>query len=82
MALTEKEADIDELVPKVEKAMQAYQICKDRRRRFRRRWGSTLRSTNRSVALNLGANDDGEVWKPKPSTRKPETKQLVSLSPS
>jgi exonuclease VII small subunit len=27
---TQKEPDIDQLVPKVEKAMQAYQICKDR----------------------------------------------------
>jgi len=26
----QKEPDIDQLVPKVEKAMQAYQICKDR----------------------------------------------------
>src|SRR5271165_4875979 len=27
---TQKEPDIDQLVPKVKKAMQAYQICKDR----------------------------------------------------
>jgi exonuclease VII small subunit len=27
---TQKEPDIDQLVPKVEKAMQAYQICRDR----------------------------------------------------
>jgi exodeoxyribonuclease VII small subunit len=27
---TQTEPDIDQLVPKVEKAMQAYQICKDR----------------------------------------------------
>jgi hypothetical protein len=27
---TQKEPDIDQLVPKIEKAMQAYQICKDR----------------------------------------------------
>jgi exodeoxyribonuclease VII small subunit len=27
---TQKEPDIDQLVPKVEKAMKAYQICKDR----------------------------------------------------
>jgi hypothetical protein len=27
---TQKEPDIDQLVPKVEKAMQAFQICKDR----------------------------------------------------
>jgi exonuclease VII small subunit len=27
---TQKEPDIDQLVPKVEKAMQAYTICKDR----------------------------------------------------
>ena len=27
---TQKEPDIDQLVPKVEKAMQAYPICKDR----------------------------------------------------
>ena len=27
---TQKEPDIDQLVPKVEKAMNAYQICKDR----------------------------------------------------
>ena len=27
---TQKEPDIDQLVPKVEKAMQAYSICKDR----------------------------------------------------
>ena len=27
---TQKEPDIDQLVPKVEKAMAAYQICKDR----------------------------------------------------
>jgi exodeoxyribonuclease VII small subunit len=26
----QKEPDIDQLVPKVEKAMKAYQICKDR----------------------------------------------------
>ena len=26
----DREGDIDQLVPKVEKAMQAYQICKDR----------------------------------------------------
>jgi hypothetical protein len=27
---TQKEPDIDQLVPKVERAMQAYSICKDR----------------------------------------------------
>jgi exonuclease VII small subunit len=27
---TQKEPDIDQLVPKVDKAMQAYSICKDR----------------------------------------------------
>ena len=27
---TQKEPDIDQLVPKVEKAMKAYQICRDR----------------------------------------------------
>jgi exodeoxyribonuclease VII small subunit len=27
---TQKEPDIDQLVPKVESAMKAYQICKDR----------------------------------------------------
>lgn len=41
--LTQKEPDIDQLVPKVEKAMQAYQICKDRLTRCKRRWGSTLK---------------------------------------
>ena len=46
----QKEPDIDQLVPKVERAMQAYQICKDR-----------LTKVQETLGHYFEKEDDGKV---------------------
>ena len=42
----QEEPDIDQLVPKVERAMQAYRICKDRLDRVKETLGQYLQDDN------------------------------------
>lgn len=51
----QKEPDIDQLVPKVETAMQAYQICKNRLNAVKQTLDECLGQDGRQVA---GAPDD------------------------
>ena len=43
----QEEPDIDQLVPKVERAMQAYRICKDRLDRVKQTLGQYLQGDTR-----------------------------------
>lgn len=55
---TQKEPDIDQLVPKVEKAMQAYQICKDRLTKVQETLGQYFeKDGDEGEAGRVGADD-------------------------
>jgi exodeoxyribonuclease VII small subunit len=53
----QEEPDIDQLVPRVEKAMQAYRICKDRLDKVQETLGQYLRSDG---PASDGAEHDGQ----------------------
>ncbi len=55
---TQKEPDIDQLVPKVEKAMQAFQICKDRLTKVQETLGQYFEKDSPSEA-SVSAESDG-----------------------
>jgi exonuclease VII small subunit len=57
---TQKEPDIDQLVPKVEKAMQAYQICKDRLKKVQETLGQYFEKDGEE-GEDGPASGDGEV---------------------
>lgn len=54
----QEEPDIDQLVPKVEKAMEAYRICKDRLDKVQETLGQYLRSDGQTPD-EQGADDEG-----------------------
>src|SRR4051794_1755778 len=62
------EPDIDQLVPRVEKAMRAYRICKDRLEAVQETLGQYLRD-GRTNGENAGtsAGGDGRTARIKPS---------------
>ena len=55
---SQKEPDIDQLVPKVEKAMQAYSICKDRLTKVQETLGQYFE--NEEVKEGSLAEGDGQ----------------------
>ena len=54
----QEEPDIDQLVPKVEKAMQAYQICKDRLTKVQETLGHYFENGETNIALAVRVCDD------------------------
>jgi exonuclease VII small subunit len=54
---TQKEPDIDQLVPKVEKAMQAYSICKDRLTKVQETLGQYFDSNGTSTGIGSSQSD-------------------------
>jgi hypothetical protein len=60
---TQKEPDIDQLVPKVEHAMKAYQICKDRLTKVQETLGQYFENEDGGLskrALRAEPSADGE----------------------
>jgi exodeoxyribonuclease VII small subunit len=55
----QKEPDIDQLVPKVEKAMQAYRICKDRLDKVQATLGQYFEKDTSSEGAVATGNGDG-----------------------
>jgi exodeoxyribonuclease VII small subunit len=55
---TQKEPDIDQLVPKVERAMQAYTICKDRLTKVQQTLGQYFEKEH--VEAESLARDEGQ----------------------
>src|SRR3954463_5788663 len=60
----QKEPDIDQLVPKVEKAMQAYSICKDRLDKVQATLGRYFQRDGIPGDTEVGTNGDGAARKP------------------
>jgi exodeoxyribonuclease VII small subunit len=56
----QEEPDIDQLVPRVEKAMQAYRICKDRLDKVRETLGQYLRNDG-PRAGSVGETDEQDT---------------------
>jgi exodeoxyribonuclease VII small subunit len=52
----QQEPDIDQLVPKVERAMQAYQICKDRLAKVEQTLGKYLQPEGEAEELESTAS--------------------------
>jgi exodeoxyribonuclease VII small subunit len=61
---TQREPDIDQLVPKVEKAMKAYQICKDRLTKVQETLGRYFEKSGSSDEVGATDNEDGLPRKP------------------
>ena len=64
---TQKEPDIDQLVPKVEKAMQAYSICKDRLTKVQETLGQYFEKDGSEDERSF-AEDDGRAQVAKDET--------------
>jgi exodeoxyribonuclease VII small subunit len=65
---TQKEPDIDQLVPKVETAMKAYTICKDRLDKVQATLGQYFQNDGAVDGAEVTKNGDGAARKsPKPS---------------
>ena len=64
---TQKEPDIDQLVPKVEKAMQAYSICKDRLTKVQETLGKYFEKDESEDERSF-AEDDGRAQVAKDET--------------
>jgi exodeoxyribonuclease VII small subunit len=65
---TQKEPDIDQLVPKVETAMKAYSICKDRLDKVQATLGQYFQKEEMVDGSDVQKNGDGVARKsPKPS---------------
>jgi exonuclease VII small subunit len=58
---TQKEPDIDQLVPKVEKAMQAYSICKDRLTKVQETLGQYFEKDVAAAGVPRSSDGDGRV---------------------
>ncbi len=58
---TQKEPDLDQLVPKVEKAMQAYSICKDRLTKVQETLGQYFEKEEDGDKPAAGAPSSAEV---------------------
>jgi exodeoxyribonuclease VII small subunit len=57
---TQKEPDIDQLVPKVERAMKAYSICKDRLTKVQETLGQYFEKEEAGGAVQADPSSDGE----------------------
>jgi len=57
----QKEPDIDQLVPKVEKAMKAYSICKDRLDKVQATLGQYFEKEEEKTDLGSLGDGDGAV---------------------
>src|SRR3954451_17945380 len=68
----QKEPDIDQLVPKVEKAMKAYTICKDRLDKVQATLGRYFQEEAPVPETNALANGDGRARKPKKTASEPD----------
>jgi exodeoxyribonuclease VII small subunit len=68
----QKEPDIDQLVPKVEKAMKAYTICKDRLDKVQATLGQYFRKEETVSETSALANGDGRVKKTTRTAPEPE----------
>ena len=55
---SQKEPDIDQLVPKVEKAMGAYKICKDRLDKVQATLGQYFQKDGTGDSSSAGKGDD------------------------
>jgi exodeoxyribonuclease VII small subunit len=64
----QKEPDIDQLVPKVEKAMQAYRICKDRLDKVQATLGQYFEKDSSSDGAVATGNGDTVARRPARST--------------
>ena len=58
---TQKEPDIDQLVPKVETAMRAYSICKDRLDKVQATLGQYFQKDGASVEISPLADGNGRA---------------------
>ncbi len=65
----QKEPDIDQLVPKVERAMRAYSICKDRLDKVQTTLGQYFQREDTPDGGGANGNDDGVASRP--TTPKP-----------
>jgi hypothetical protein len=72
---TQKEPDIDQLVPKVEKAMQAYSICKDRLTKVQETLGPYFEKDGAGSAGGDGVVMRASFAKPSPD----EDKENIAL---
>jgi exodeoxyribonuclease VII small subunit len=61
----QKEPDIDQLVPKVEKAMKTYQICKERLEKVQTTLGQYFQEGSAIDEADLPSEADGVPGKPK-----------------
>jgi exodeoxyribonuclease VII small subunit len=60
----QKEPDIDQLVPKVERAMRAYSICKDRLAMVQATLGHYFENDGTAADAEVDADRDGEARTP------------------
>lgn len=67
----QKEPDIDQLVPKVETAMRAYTICKDRLDKVQATLGQFFEQDGTAVEATPPRNGDGDGHARKPSRPTP-----------
>lgn len=70
----QNEPDIDQLVPKVEKAMKAYTICKDRLDKVQATLGQYFQQEGTGAETMVPADGEGRPRKAKRTTR-PEPEQ-------
>jgi exodeoxyribonuclease VII small subunit len=68
----QKEPDIDQLVPKVEKAMRAYSICKDRLDKVQETLGQYF---ERDVAAGSTPSSDGDGRAKRPPRPTPDAEE-------
>jgi exodeoxyribonuclease VII small subunit len=68
----QKEPDIDQLVPKVEKAMKAYTICKDRLDKVQATLGQYFQTEETVPETSALANGDGRAKKKTRTAPEPE----------
>src|SRR3954452_3283309 len=59
----QKEPDIDQLVPKVETAMKAYTICKDRLDKVQATLGRYFEKDDTTDGVVSTGSGDGNTWK-------------------
>ncbi|SIN68274.1 Exodeoxyribonuclease VII small subunit [Singulisphaera sp. GP187] len=65
----QNEPDIDQLVPKVEKAMKAYTICKDRLDKVQATLGQYFQQDGTVADSTVPVDGDGRVRKARKATR-------------
>jgi len=75
---TQKEPDIDQLVPKVETAMKAYSICKDRLDKVQATLGQYFQKDGAVDGAEVTKNGDGAARK-SPKPRRPEADEDTDI---